>query len=460
MNTAEVRRASVELAESRGASSQQVAALVRELVTTLSKDPRAVAEVCDWARNYEADHGASADPGLREHVAAIMCAAAQACAHAGMFDEAHVWLQRLIAIYGQSRDEPTTVLASLCSAFALQAELYLAVGSVNEGAEILGSAIQVGRTDVAHARILSSLLIRRASLFRRFGQEEWALEDLAEVATLLPHLGRTESGCSPPTNRPRGEIRNVEFGFLHRGMWAISAASAMRAELEALEEQPSGRFRRALIKLKRWRRRIGETRKNLASANRITREMAQHAAAERSELQDWAQACHRQAEEVLRSRRPFVLFLRNFDMEAAAQPHSGARAANIISCGALSDDLLQPLVALDLPLVTIGNADDPMLRTRTDVPRLFVSADRWHGVVHDLILEASCIIAAATSWTPGLAYELMTIASLQRQANTIIVADGLRLPALAKIRSAFPYVLEPGDFVPGRLRQLPPFTQL
>jgi len=162
--------------------------------------------------------------------------------------------------------------------------------------------------------------------------------------------------------------------------------------------------------------------------------------------------------------RPFVLFLRNFDLEA----YVGVGSHRLLMLGGQRpssvEEHLMELWPARLPIVGIANPVHSLqsaLFGGDIMPRLEISRDRWLDRVSDLVRHAALIVIAAREASPGLSAELGAIRHAGREKVTVIVlvtgedafeADIARLYGVPRPRSRprrpssrmfapFPYVL-------------------
>ncbi len=125
------------------------------------------------------------------------------------------------------------------------------------------------------------------------------------------------------------------------------------------------------------------------------------------------------------TKRPFVLFLRSFEMEAYdyLTPEAAPGERKVISAVAGPSPVEQKLAtALDGRLRALGVANPSQLLTyRGRFPRLQLPNEGWQAVVQNLVEHAAFIVMDCTSLAPGVLWELDTIRAAGKQNMAIII---------------------------------------
>jgi tetratricopeptide (TPR) repeat protein len=125
------------------------------------------------------------------------------------------------------------------------------------------------------------------------------------------------------------------------------------------------------------------------------------------------------------TKRPFVLFLRSFEMEAYdyLTPEAASGERRVISALAGPSPVEQKLAAaLTGRLRGLGVANPSQLLTyRGSFPRLQLPNEGWQAVVQNLVEHAAFIVMDCTSLAPGVLWELETIRAANKQNTAIII---------------------------------------
>ena len=125
------------------------------------------------------------------------------------------------------------------------------------------------------------------------------------------------------------------------------------------------------------------------------------------------------------TKRPFVLFLRSFEMEAYdyLTPDAPSGERKVISAVAGPSPVEQKLAAaLAGQLKALGVANPSQLLTyRGSFPRLQLPNEGWQAVVQNLVEHAAFIVMDCTSLAPGVLWELETVRTANKQDSTVIV---------------------------------------
>ncbi len=179
------------------------------------------------------------------------------------------------------------------------------------------------------------------------------------------------------------------------------------------------------------------------------------------------EAQHRTATRTVLERRrlgrPFVLFLRSFDLEALSLETRGKPALHHrvrIQSGIVDHptETIEGRVADALrgraPVMAVANPVDTLSWFRTSIPMLELPHENWQGVVRALIESAEVILMALSSITPGVTGELemMLDQNAQDRAVVILVA-GEPDPLLASV--ARWYGVDPPDIRPASSDAVP-----
>lgn len=124
------------------------------------------------------------------------------------------------------------------------------------------------------------------------------------------------------------------------------------------------------------------------------------------------------------TRRPFGLFLRNFEIEAYdyLTPEVDGEQRQVVTAlrnpGSVEEKLA---AALEDRLPLLGIANPSNLLGRSVVPRLTLPNDGWQAVVENLIAHAHVIVMDCQSLAPGVQWELDAIVRAGRQDAAILV---------------------------------------
>lgn len=138
------------------------------------------------------------------------------------------------------------------------------------------------------------------------------------------------------------------------------------------------------------------------------------------------------------TRRPYVLFLRSFEVEAYNyfSPDDGSRKRKFITWARGPSRLEQKLKAAlagRLKTVSIANPALPMT-SRLGFPRLVLPNEGWEAFVRNLVEYAHFIVMDCYTLAPGVLQELEFIRAANRQCATIIVLPSANEPSRDKWR--------------------------
>jgi len=145
-------------------------------------------------------------------------------------------------------------------------------------------------------------------------------------------------------------------------------------------------------------------------------------------------ASHNEAVRILKRAMeeftPFILFLRNFEIEAF---NTYVPSGVVIGSGPLiatmtnRESRLENQIAAPLtrfaPAIAIGNPSE-ILPVASNLPRLQLPNEDWQGTLHSLLEWASLIVMDLEDLTPGVRVELDAITGNHREEDTIIVLPG------------------------------------
>jgi tetratricopeptide (TPR) repeat protein len=130
-------------------------------------------------------------------------------------------------------------------------------------------------------------------------------------------------------------------------------------------------------------------------------------------------------QDFIATRRPFVLFLRSFEVEAynylTPEDHSGKRKVFTAVNGPSRVELkLNAALAGRFKAVSIANPAQ-LLTSRASFPRLVLPNEGWEAVVENVVEHAHFIVMDCYRLAPGVLRELKFIRAANRQSATIIV---------------------------------------
>jgi tetratricopeptide (TPR) repeat protein len=152
-------------------------------------------------------------------------------------------------------------------------------------------------------------------------------------------------------------------------------------------------------------------------------------------LSDWDDAAARQIVADTREHgKPFALFLRGFESEAADRPLNwdaelGPQYFQVLTpqVGLLERNLKAALAA-HLPAITVANPADLLIVTRgteDHIPRIVLPIKEWGQLVSALADAALLIVMDCREFSPGVEMELAMLAHSGHARKTIIVlSDG------------------------------------
>ncbi|HEV2840952.1 MAG TPA: tetratricopeptide repeat protein [Chthoniobacterales bacterium] len=126
------------------------------------------------------------------------------------------------------------------------------------------------------------------------------------------------------------------------------------------------------------------------------------------------------------TKRPFVLFLRSFEVEAYdyVSPEGSSPGERKFATTLAGPNSVEEKVAAALRgrLAVLGLANPSQLNTtRGLIPRLQLPTEGWQEVVRNLVEYAHFIVIDCDSLAPGVMWELETIRAANRQGATVIV---------------------------------------
>jgi tetratricopeptide (TPR) repeat protein len=125
------------------------------------------------------------------------------------------------------------------------------------------------------------------------------------------------------------------------------------------------------------------------------------------------------------TRRPFVLFLRSFEVEAynyltPEDDSSKRKILTAVNGPSRVEQKLKAALAGRLKAVSIANPAQP-LTSRLGFPRLVLPNEGWEAVVENLVEHAHFIVMDCYTLAPGVLRELEFIRAANRQSATIVV---------------------------------------
>ncbi|MGA8731116.1 MAG: tetratricopeptide repeat protein [Terracidiphilus sp.] len=125
------------------------------------------------------------------------------------------------------------------------------------------------------------------------------------------------------------------------------------------------------------------------------------------------------------TRRPFVLFLRSFEVEAynylTPEDDSGKRKIfTAVNGPSRVEQKLKAALAGRLKTISIANPAQ-MVTSRLGFPRLMLRNEGWEAAVENLVEHAHFIVMDCYALAPGVLRELEFVRAANRQSATIIV---------------------------------------
>jgi hypothetical protein len=142
-------------------------------------------------------------------------------------------------------------------------------------------------------------------------------------------------------------------------------------------------------------------------------------------------------------KKPFALFLRNFDRESSniAVPMGlefPMRAAIIIPNYQDVEEKVRAAVGKHIPIISISNPS-PGIPTEAVIPKLEVNNDLWESALQVLIHSASLIVMMLDNMTTGVSKEFDAIVLQGRSSSTVLVVSPSveeKLPLIEQLKKA------------------------